>query len=91
MQIKKVGMEALVEIEAAPVGMEATLVGMEVRDLLLLGVTSSATSTTFLYCCEGGVAAVGDGGVAPVGDGWGWAPMGVGRGWEVKVDLGLES
>ncbi|KAG5631766.1 hypothetical protein H5410_003483 [Solanum commersonii] len=60
---------------------------MEWRDLLLLGVTSSAAGDTFLCCCEGGVTAVCDGGVAPVGDEWGWAPMGVGRGWGVKVDL----
>ncbi|KAH0761404.1 hypothetical protein KY290_017477 [Solanum tuberosum] len=70
-------MEALVEMEAAPVGMEAASVG---KDLLLLAVTSSAAATTFLCCCEGGVAAVGVGGVAPVGDWWGSAPMGVSQG-----------
>uniref|UniRef100_M1DFA1 Uncharacterized protein n=1 Tax=Solanum tuberosum TaxID=4113 RepID=M1DFA1_SOLTU len=47
-------------------------VGMKARDLLMLGVTSSAAGATFLCFYEGGVAAVCDGGVAPVGDGRRW-------------------
>ncbi|KAG5606386.1 hypothetical protein H5410_027878 [Solanum commersonii] len=75
-------MEALVEMEAAPVGMEA-------HDLLLLGVTSSAAAATFLCYCEGGVAPVEDGGMAPIGDGWGWAAL---MGWvEGGSGVGSES
>ena len=37
-------MEVLAEMEATPVGMEAAPVGREARDLLLLGVTSSAAT-----------------------------------------------
>ncbi|KAG5619724.1 hypothetical protein H5410_004942 [Solanum commersonii] len=40
-------MEALVEMEAAPIGKEAAPVGMEARHLLLLDVTSTAAVATF--------------------------------------------
>ncbi|KAH0686429.1 hypothetical protein KY284_016982 [Solanum tuberosum] len=75
-------MEVLVEMEAAPVGMEAgrdflcwaSLPLQLPRRPLLLRRWVSAVG-------DGSEAPVGDGGVAPVGDGWGSAPMGVGRGW----------
>ncbi|KAG5578770.1 hypothetical protein H5410_049397 [Solanum commersonii] len=69
------------DMEAAPVGMEAT------RPPAGRDVPLPQLRATVLYCCDGGVAwrgveLVGDGGVAPVGEGgdrrrWGW----VGVGW----------
>ncbi|KAH0672386.1 hypothetical protein KY290_024627 [Solanum tuberosum] len=88
-------MEVLVEMEAAPVGMEA-------RDLLLLGVTSSAAAATSSAVAK--VGGCGRGWRRGAGRGWwrgagrGWVGIGadgggsgVGLEWGVKVDLGFES
>ncbi|KAH0722362.1 hypothetical protein KY290_005038 [Solanum tuberosum] len=75
--------------------MEAAPVGMEARDLLLLGVTSSAAAATSSAaakvggCGRGWRRGAGRGWVGIGADGVGRGWVGVGLEWGVKVDLGF--